>query len=134
MGVNTVDYPAFLASVRTAGGYEDNQGADQAVRTVLGVLGERLGAGSAENLAAQLPEPAAEYAVPEDDQQAAGWGIEEFLTRLADLGDTTVDEAAIDASAVLGTVAESIDGGELNAVLSRLPTGYADYFGHPELA
>jgi hypothetical protein len=31
-------------------------------------------------------------------------------------------------------VAETISGGELNKLISRLPAGYAELFGHPELA
>ena len=39
-----------------------------------------------------------------------------------------------DSGAVLSTVAKAVSGGELNQLLSHLPSGYAVMFGKPELA
>nr|WP_324609600.1 DUF2267 domain-containing protein [Streptomyces sp. NRRL S-340] len=39
-----------------------------------------------------------------------------------------------DAGAVLTTVADTVSGGELNQIISRLPSGYAVPFGEADLA
>ncbi|GAB3292089.1 DUF2267 domain-containing protein [Parasphingorhabdus pacifica] len=62
-------------------------------------------------------------------------GVEEFLREVATrLGTASIETARWDTSAVLSTLAEGISGGELNQLISDLPSGYAPLFGHPELA
>ncbi|GGT24312.1 hypothetical protein GCM10010271_29630 [Streptomyces kurssanovii] len=39
-----------------------------------------------------------------------------------------------DASAVLSTLADAVSPGELNQVISQLPSGYAVLFGKPDLS
>jgi len=46
----------------------------------------------------------------------------------------TEETARWDASAVLSTVAEAVSGGQLNQILSQLPSEYALLFGKPDLA
>lgn len=56
-----------------------------------------------------------------------------FCHRVNSQLGTGASTAGWDASAVLSTVAEAISGGELNQLLSVLPSGYAALFGKPEL-
>ncbi|MCU7826812.1 DUF2267 domain-containing protein [Kitasatospora sp. DSM 101779] len=128
-----MEHEEFLRLVRDAGGYEDD-GTDEAVTTVLGLLGELLGTGPAEALADQLPDELGDLVLPEPDVEAASWTAEGFIGRLAEARDTTVDEAAVDASAVLRAVAEAVDDSELDALVTELPAGFSDLLGHPELA
>lgn len=120
----------FLSKVKERGEYADRAEAERVTRTVLATLGERLGP-EAEDLAAQLPGDLAAD-VPSGGA-ATGYGEDEFLRRIAEQLGTSAEIARWDASAVLTTVAESITGGQLNQVLSRLPSGYAELFGKPEL-
>jgi uncharacterized protein (DUF2267 family) len=126
-------YDQFLASVRGRGEYADRQEAERVMRTVLGVLGQRLEAGEAKDLASQLPMQAA---VPLVERQgpAEALGVREFLGRVAATTGATEETAQWDASAVLTTVADAVTGGELNDVLTQLPSGYAVLFGRAGLS
>ncbi|MGW0075990.1 DUF2267 domain-containing protein [Streptomyces cellulosae] len=67
----------------------------------------------------------------------------EFLARVRELGEyMSQDEAAAVTEAVLTVLAQRINpgeaddlvsGGELNQILSQLPSGYAVLFGKPDL-
>ena len=123
----------FLANVRERGSYDDQTEAEKVTRAVLRVLSERLPGGESAHLAAQLP-GRLQDALPEGDAPAASYGVEEFVSRVATELGTAPEIARWDASAVLTTVAESVTGGQLNQVLSVLPSGYAVLFGKPDLA
>ena len=123
----------FLANVRERGSYDDQTEAEKVTRAVLGVLSTRLPGGEASDLAAQLP-GTLQDALAGGDAPAASYGVDEFVSRVAAELDTTPEIARWDASAVLTTVAESVTGGQLNQVLSVLPSGYAVLFGKPDLA
>ncbi|MEV6206214.1 DUF2267 domain-containing protein [Kitasatospora sp. NPDC051914] len=127
-----MDHQEFLLLVRDTAGYEDGD-ADEAVAAVLGLLGELLGTGPAAALADQLPEELGDLVVSKPEREPSGWTAEAFLGRVAEARDSTVDEAAADASAVLRAVAETVDDSELDALVNELPPGFADLFGHPEL-
>ncbi|KAF4406237.1 MULTISPECIES: DUF2267 domain-containing protein [Streptomyces] len=125
-------YGAFLTVVRERGGYTPDE-AERITEAVLTALGTRLTADVAGHLADQLPEPMADMlndavATPQD------WGVREFLTRIAETTGDDLESAEAHTRTVLSTLAEQISGGERNKVLSRLPSGYADLFGFPELA
>lgn len=126
-------YESFLASVRSTGEYATAEEAEQVTQCVFSALGMRLPAEAVGHLADQVPEPLGETL---NDQPAAPleWGVHEFVTHVAQ--ETGVDEtvAAARTRGVLSTLAGTISGGELNKLLSRLPSGYAELFGHPELA
>ena len=123
----------FLANVRERGSYDDQAEAEKVTRAVLRVLSERLPGGESAHLAAQLP-GALQDAMRDADAPAASYGLDEFVSRVATELETTPEIAKWDASAVLTTVAESVTGGQLNQVLSVLPSGYALLFGKPDLA
>lgn len=122
----------FLGKVRERGEYADRAETERVTRTVLAVLGERLGGVEAKDLAAQLPGDLAD-ALPSGGV-GQGYGEQKFLRRVAEQLGATEETALWDASAVLTTVAEAVTGGQLNQILSRLPSGYAELFGKPELS
>lgn len=123
----------FLAKVRERGEYADHDEARRVTAAVLGVLAERLAGEEPTDLAAQLPEGIAELAVNASGG-AAGYGVEEFLRRVAEAVNGSPETAKWDASAVLCTVAEAVTGGQLNQILTQLQPGYAALFGKPELS
>lgn len=122
----------FLGKVRDRGEYADREETQQVTRSVLSLLGRRIGSEEAKDLAAQLPADLGDALI--SDAAAEGYGEEEFLRRLAEMVGATTETARWDASAVLTTVAEAVTGGQLNQLLSRLPSGYAVLFGKPDLA
>jgi uncharacterized protein (DUF2267 family) len=130
----TVNHDEFLAAVRERGEYADQSEAEEVATWVLEVLARRLTSEEANDLAAQLPEPLANAVQRRGDQPAETFGVEEYLRQVAGRIGARPDTAEWDASAVLSTLAEAVSGGQLNQLLSVLPTGYAPLFGQPELA
>lgn len=124
----------FLAQVRQRGEYADRREATQVTGTVLQLLSRRIPPGEAKDLAAQLPEPLRGHLDTRLDRGAATFGVHEFLRLVADGVGGRPDTARWDASAVLSTLGDSISGGELNQLISQLPSGYAELFGKPELS
>ncbi len=127
-------YDELLARVRDSGEYDTREEAERVVRVVLAALGVRLVGGEAKDLAAQVPDQVSEVLTVQADSGGVQVGIEDFLREISrQLGTDSTETARWDASAVLTTLAEGITGGELNQLLSQLPSGYAPLFGHPEL-
>lgn len=129
-----MQYDEFLKEVRELGEFEDRQEAEEVSRAVLGVLAPRLPANGAEHLVAQLPDGLGDAIRQGELAEAEAFGVEEFLARVAAATGARPRTAEWDASAVLTTVAHRITGGQLNHVLSQLPSGYAVLFGKPDLS
>ncbi|GAA4838004.1 DUF2267 domain-containing protein [Saccharopolyspora rosea] len=122
-------YDEFLAVTRDRGEYRSQAEADRVARVVLGALGSRLTRDEAEDFGSQLPEPLADAPLSES-LRATRWNVDEFLQHVSSqLPDADTDAARRGARAVLSTVADSIDGGQLNHLLTQLPSSYADLFG-----
>jgi uncharacterized protein (DUF2267 family) len=127
-------YDEFMAKVRNRGEYADREEAEQATEAVLQVLGERLTPGEAEDLASQLPGPLGEVLERARGETTENFGVTEFQRRVTERATPARARGGTGAaSAVLSTVGEAVSGGELNQVISQLPSGYAALFGKPEL-
>ncbi|MFD0489691.1 DUF2267 domain-containing protein [Saccharopolyspora spinosporotrichia] len=110
----------FLAKVEQRGEYEGKEQAAHAVRAVLETLGERLTGDEAKDLAAQLPEGIAGLLSVRDSAQSLS--VDEFLDKISSRLDKAGAEAVrSDASAVLTTVAESIEGGSSTTCSASCP-------------
>ncbi|MHC3473180.1 DUF2267 domain-containing protein [Streptomyces sp. 7R007] len=127
-------YDEFLARVRELGEYADQDEAAQVTEAVLRVLARRISPQEADDLAAQLPGPLGQTLSEAKAEQAESFGTEEFCRRVAERTGARPRTAEWDASAVLTTVARTVSGGELNQILSQLPSGYATLFGRADLA
>lgn len=128
-----MSYDEFLAAVRDRGEYASRDEAEKVATSVLEVLATRIPPGEAKDLAAQLPGPLGEVLQRRGPEPAESFGVEEFCNRVAERTGARPRTAEWDASAVLSTVAESVTGGQLNQILSLLPSGYAALFGKPDL-
>lgn len=124
----------FLARVRELGEYAGQEEAAKVTEAVLGVLAQRISPGEVEDLASQLPGPLGQMPATAEPERTESFGIEEFYRRVAERTGARPRTAEWDACAVLTTVAEAVSGGELNRILSRLPSGYAVLFGKADLA
>ncbi|MEU1667134.1 DUF2267 domain-containing protein [Streptomyces sparsogenes] len=127
-------YDEFLARVRERGEYTDQDEAATITEAVLGVLAQRITPEEVDDLASQLPSPLGQNLADAKQQQAESFGIEEFYRRVAERIGARPRTAEWDASAVLTTVADTVSGGELNQIISQLPSSYALLFGKPDLA
>lgn len=134
IGVMLVKYDQFVALVRERGEYETPAEARQVAASVLEILAGRISQGEAEDLAAQLPPPLDSAVRSGAGEHAGSYGVQEFCRRVAERTGGRPKTAEWDASAVLSSVAEAVSGGELNQLLSQLPSGYAPLFGKPGLS
>lgn len=123
----------FMARVRERGGYASQEETEQVTGAVLGVLAARIPRDEARDLAAQLPDSLSASVEADAGETAESYGVDEFCRRVADRLGSGTDAAERDAGAVLSTVADAVAGGELNQLISVLPSGYATLFGKPEL-
>jgi uncharacterized protein (DUF2267 family) len=110
----------------------DSRGhAERAVRATLETLGERLTAGAATNLAAQLPVELGDHlratAVPHGEEPEP-FDSDEFLNRVSWRERTDPPAAAFHARAALEMVEEATSGGTLQKVRQQLPDDYDRLF------
>ncbi|MFC8520848.1 DUF2267 domain-containing protein [Streptomyces sp. NPDC057257] len=127
-------YDEFLARVRERGEYSHQDEAAKVTEEVLGVLAGRISPDEVDDLASQLPGPLGQVLAGAKQQQAESYGIEEFYRRVAERTGARPRTALWDAAAVLTTVADAVSGGELNQVISQLPSSYAVPFGKADFA
>ncbi|WP_129843251.1 DUF2267 domain-containing protein [Streptomyces sp. RFCAC02] len=125
-------YGEFLSKVRESGDYPDEEAAT-VVEAVVRTLGERLPAHSSQHLADQLPDPVADILEGAGDGGTT-WGVSEFITQVATYAGEDEETAETDTRNVFSAITERVSGGEMNKLLSQLPSGYADLFGYAELA
>ncbi|POM23090.1 hypothetical protein BTM25_52960 [Actinomadura rubteroloni] len=127
-------YGQFIKTVRENGEYTDRREAEHVAVSVLEVLRSRMTPEGAAHLAAQLPEPLDDVLLADAPDLPGSFGVDEFCRRVAERTHAAGTSAQMDASVVLSTVAATVSGGELNRVLSQLPSGYAPLFGEHELS
>jgi uncharacterized protein (DUF2267 family) len=127
-------YGEFIAAVRDTGEYEDRAETERVTKAVLKVLGSRITPEGADHLAAQLPEPLDQAVRDGAQERPSSFGLAEFYRRVGEATNGHLTTAELDAGAVLTTVARTVSGGELNQLLSQLPSGYASLFGRNDLA
>jgi uncharacterized protein (DUF2267 family) len=104
--------------------------ADDIIMATLTALGERLTADETKDLLAQLPKKYKQNvnAVPTPNLMSA----DEFVARVAELEgerSPTLDDARVHVRAVLGTVAEAVNTGELNDVIGQLSADFGELIG-----
>ncbi|KRV50560.1 hypothetical protein AQ490_15955 [Wenjunlia vitaminophila] len=123
-------YGEIVAAVRD----RDEYAADEAGRiteAVVATLGRRLTPASAEHLADQLPPELAE-ALNQAEAAPQNWGVTEFIHHVAEATGDDERIADMHARAVLSVLGEDVSGGEVNKLISQLPSGFAQYFGWPD--
>jgi uncharacterized protein (DUF2267 family) len=112
----------FVERVSARAGLDEER-ARQAIAAVLSAFGERIAGGEAEDLAQQLPEPAADV-LRQADGDPHPIPIDEFLRRIAALEHEPEAIAREHARAVLTTVREAVTADEWDDTLAELPRGY----------
>ena len=91
-------------------------------------LGERIPAREAEELVRRLPPPLND-AIEEGDGHGQSYTSDEFVRRVADRAETTEQDAAKGAAAVVAALRSVLPEGELEYVTAALPGDYAWLFG-----
>jgi uncharacterized protein (DUF2267 family) len=115
-------YERFITTVQQKASI-NREGAERAAQATLQTLAERLSQGQARDLAAQLPEPLAGWLFTDTD--AAPFGLEEFLRRVAERLGVDVETAERHARAVFTAVGRTVDPHEVADMKAELPHEFA---------
>jgi uncharacterized protein (DUF2267 family) len=116
-----MDHDAFVDTVMQAAGI-DHEEAERAVRATLTTLAERISAGEASHLAAQLPPELAPWL--NADKRSERFDVDEFLRRVAERSGADEDAALRRARSVFAVLGQAIAPSELDDVVSELPQDY----------
>jgi uncharacterized protein (DUF2267 family) len=112
-------YDEFVDSVAIRAGVSIAEAAALTDAT-LQTLSDRLTAGEARDLAAQLPKGCQEALQPRYDQ-ADAFGLEEFVRRVGNRAGMDMPIAWHGMRAVLATIRSGVSAGEFEDVLGQLP-------------
>jgi uncharacterized protein (DUF2267 family) len=118
----------FLTIVREAAGISREE-AEQATRATLSVLGDRIDRDEARQLAATLPPEVAAWL--HTDTEAQGFGLDEFVRRVAEQLGTDAHTAQIRTAAVFGALRRMAARDELADVAAELPREFEPLIGVP---
>jgi uncharacterized protein (DUF2267 family) len=126
-----MNYDEFLTAVAERGGPADRAHSDQATRSVLATLGQRLAGGEPHDLASQLPVELQHTLTEHTGPAETSDDVDDFCRRLADREgrNCTPEQALTHAQAVLGTIASFVSSGEIEDLKAQLPAAYAALFG-----
>jgi uncharacterized protein (DUF2267 family) len=122
-----MNYETFEQAVSERAGVPRDR-ATVLIRAVLETLSERLTGGEADDLAAQLPEPAKRWlATPVEP--AESFGLDEFIRRVEKRAKVPPEEAREGTQAVFATLREAVTGGEFKNTMSQLPREFSGLVG-----
>jgi uncharacterized protein (DUF2267 family) len=132
MGIGTgiqeatdMKFDEFIAAVQERAGAIPREEAERGTYATLEVLADRLTAGEADDLAAQLPKPLKDALTPLEPE-AEPFGVKDFVDRVAaKVGETSVPPKQL-VRAVMTTVREAVTGGEFHEVMQQLPDEFWD--------
>jgi uncharacterized protein (DUF2267 family) len=117
-----MDYDRFI-SVVERGANVGREAARRATQATLETLGERISPGQARDLAEQLPPELAPWIATDHDAQ--GFGVDEFLRRVAEREDVDLETARRHAMAVFAALGRAVNAEELADLRSELSKDYA---------
>jgi uncharacterized protein (DUF2267 family) len=123
-----VDHETFISTVARRAGVPEAT-AERLVQATLRTLADRISGGEAEDIAMRLPDGLAHWLRLGEREEAQGFGVDEFVRRVADRGDVGPDEARPGAAAVLTTLRDAVPQREFEHVLSQLPKEYRELLG-----
>ncbi|HEY7103784.1 MAG TPA: DUF2267 domain-containing protein [Mycobacteriales bacterium] len=115
----------FLESVTVRGRLSPEQ-AERLTEVTLTVLADRISAGEAEDLAAQLPKGVRDWLVSKEEP-AQKFDLEEFVRRVSERAAVDLDTATRGARAVLSTIRRAVTTGEFEDVLAQLPKEFREF-------
>ncbi|TDB81461.1 DUF2267 domain-containing protein [Micromonospora sp. KC721] len=117
-------FPLFVDAVARRAQLRPEQAAAIS-RAVLRTVAERVQAGEADDLAAQLPDELSAYldesTGPTGVEQAGTFGPVEFLRRVADRAGVEPATAQVGVRAVFATLREAVTVGEFEDLMAQLP-------------
>jgi uncharacterized protein (DUF2267 family) len=126
-----MQYAEFLKKVQDrigpAHGSAASDEASRAIAATLETLGECVSGEEARNLADQLPKGIKEP-LHQSSEDAKVCSLETFLRRISEKEGVDAGTATDHASAVMSVLAEAASEGEMEAIRTQLPQGFAALF------
>jgi uncharacterized protein (DUF2267 family) len=122
-----VDYPTFIKAEADRAGLPQDQ-AESVAHATLRTLADRITAGEAQDLAAQLPGPLKDD-LRKDREEAEAFDVDEFLRRVGERAHVDESTARTGAAATMVTVREAVTPGEFDDITSQLPQEYRELVG-----
>jgi uncharacterized protein (DUF2267 family) len=117
----------FLESVTVRGRLSPEQ-AERLIEATLTVLADRISAGEAEDLAAQLPKGIRDWLVSKEEP-AQKFDLEEFIRRVSERAAVDLYTGTRGVRAVLSTIRRAATTGEFEDVLAQLPKEFTEFIG-----
>jgi uncharacterized protein (DUF2267 family) len=121
----TMQHDEFIGAVQSRAKLPSRGDAERATRATLETLGERIPAGLADNLAAQLPVEIGEHLRRMIDLDTAGMGEQfdarEFVRRVSERATVDEPQAAYRVRVVAEVVDEATGGGVFDKLAESLP-------------
>lgn len=121
-----MDYDQYIKRVKERALYSSDEEAARSVRSVLEVLSARLSAEEADDIAALLPKELKPYL--KRNGQVENFGLDEFLSRVAEKEGVDPTIARYHSVAVLSALAAAVPTSELIHAFSELPREIRDLF------
>jgi uncharacterized protein (DUF2267 family) len=119
-----VQFEEFVNEVADRAGVSRDE-AESLVRATLRTLAERLSGGEAEDLRAQLPRQLQAELIP-PQEEAQGFGVEEFVQKVAARSGIDEADAGAGVIAVLSVIRDAVTPGEFGDVLAQLGRDFAE--------
>jgi uncharacterized protein (DUF2267 family) len=117
-----MEYEEIIGLIRRASGSLDREEAARSAQATLETLAERLPPGEAEDLLRELPAEMRPWLYTETD--AAPYGIDEFLQRVAELEGTELESALLAARAVFFALGDAMSAEALAHLADSLPQSF----------
>lgn len=118
----------FVGGVGGRAGFDSVDDARNATTATLETLGERVSEGEMADLATYLPPEFAEVATTRSRERPPGFGVEEFVSRVADREGVDEDAAESHARAVLDALSDAVADREFRRARTQLPDEYDALF------
>lgn len=117
----------FLGRIQQHAQLNSREDALGATRATLETLSERIQGGEPKDLASQLPQLLKDFV---HEGEGERFGTDEFFRRVADREGVDESEGRRHAQAVLRTIREAVDSGEMKDVMAQLPQEYRALFSN----
>ena len=124
---SAVNQKEFLESVTVRGRLSPQQ-VERLTEATLTVLADRISAGEAEDLAAQLPKGVRDWLVSKEEP-AQKFDLEDFIRRVSERAAVDLDTATRGTWAVLSTIRRGVTTGEFEDMLAQLPKEFRKFIG-----
>jgi uncharacterized protein (DUF2267 family) len=121
-----MQYDAFVGEVQNRARLSSRGDAVRAIQATLETLAERISAGEASDLAAELPPELGTFLT--DVEATERFPVDDFFLRVAAKETADLPDAVHHARAVMEVLLESVTPGEMDDIRSQLPDDFGPLF------